>query len=486
MVRYLALLLVLVAACAPAPPPAPGPTGPGGFRDAAWTWRDESVYMIVTDRFRNGDPANDGDARLSDPRWWQGGDLQGVIDELDRIRALGLTAIWITPVVEQMPGGYHGYWTKDPYAIDPHLGDMAKLKELVAAAHAKGLKVVLDAVLNHLGPGHPWLEDPSKIGWFHPKCPVVFAAQQTVEDCWLYDLPDLNTEDPRVAAYLTEWSIWIGRESGVDAFRLDTARHLPTAFLRDWSAAVKRALPRLWILGEVLHRDYAYQRAYLDSGLDAVTDMLTYQSVTWAFAGQGDLASLRLPPAVAARTLGDRASDRVTFFDSHDVPRFVGATDVDAAAKARLVQALAYLYTAPGTPVLCYGTEAALPGAADPDNRRAMPREPLPNADVGRAVAALATARRDLAVLRRGSFETLLAEPARLAYARVLGGQTAIVVLNGEDTTRTISVPLGALRLAGAPARALLDGPSGTVRGGSLSIELPAHGAQVLVFGAAL
>src|SRR5438094_210676 len=123
--------------------------------------------MVMTDRFRNGDPSNDLDSVPGKADWWQGGDLQGVIDELDYIKGLGMTAIWITPVAEQMGEGYHGYWTRDPYKIDPHLGDMAKLQELVRTAHTKGLKVVLDVVINHLGYGHPWLTDDEHIRWFH-------------------------------------------------------------------------------------------------------------------------------------------------------------------------------------------------------------------------------------------------------------------------------------------------------------------------------
>src|SRR5207237_9108186 len=148
-------MLVVVASLMPATPASA----------SLIDWRDQAIYMVMTDRFKNGDPTNDLDSVPGKADWWQGGDLQGVIDELDYIKGLGMTAIWITPVALQMKGGYHGYWTLDPYKIDPHLGDMAKLQELVRKAHEKSLKVVLDVVPNHLGAGHPWLTDGAHAGW---------------------------------------------------------------------------------------------------------------------------------------------------------------------------------------------------------------------------------------------------------------------------------------------------------------------------------
>jgi glycosidase len=206
MIRGLLAAIVVVAACAHAAAPQ------------ARDWRDETIYFVMTDRFRNGDPSNDGDAVPGHLTTWQGGDLQGVIDELPYIKGLGMTAIWITPITEQTPGGYHGYWTKDFYRVDPHLGDMDKLKQLVMKAHGIGLKVVLDVVINHVGYDHPWLVDSAHAGWFHDRCTMVFSDQKSVENCWLAGLPDLNTENPAVRAYLTDWALWlVPRAQGLPA-----------------------------------------------------------------------------------------------------------------------------------------------------------------------------------------------------------------------------------------------------------------------------
>ena len=470
MIRLLLALLVVLSSATPSP-----------ARAAAVDWRDESIYFVMTDRFRNGDTSNDLDSVAGRPGWWEGGDLQGVIDELGYIKSLGMTAIWITPITEQTPGGYHGYWTLDFYRVDPHLGDMGKLKELVTKAHAIGLKVVLDVVINHTGYGHPWLEDPAHAGWFHDECDINFALQRSVEDCWLAGLPDLNTENPAVQRYLTDWALWLIGETQVDGFRLDTARHVPKAFLSQWIAAIKRQHPDFWIVGEVFSSDYRYQLDYLDAGLDAVTDFQTYDSIRMGLGPTSDLSRLTWPPALAASFMPEHADQRATFIDNHDVPRFIGPIDADAETKARLEQAIGYLYSMPGIPILYYGTEVALPGGADPDNRRLMPWDDA-NADVRDFTVRLAMLRRDTAVLRRGTFKELESNAGELVYERILGNDVALIALNGSDSDpldvvldRSDVPPGMALRAAIPDASALgVIAPDGAV-----ALHLPPRGIEI-------
>src|SRR5438093_1071190 len=353
-----------------------GPTAPAtqaGRND----WRDESIYFVMTDRFRNGDPRNDADAVPGRADWWQGGDLQGLIDELQYIKDLGMTAIWITPVTQQTRGGYHGYWTADFYRVDPHLGDLPKLKELVTKAHAMRLKVLLDVVINHVGYDNPWLVDSAHAGWFHDRCTMIFSDQKSGAGSW------------------------IGR-----------------------------------------------------------------------------------PPSLAETYLPGREAARMTFIDNHDVDRFVGPTD-NADARARLRQALVYLFTVPGTPVLYYGTEIALPGGGDPDNRRAMPWTDG-DETTRDLVRQLATLRQQIPSLRRGSFVKLLTERETLVYAREGGADTAVVAINGQsDAPQTLELPLADIGAHGAVLHRPL-GPNArpVVRGDSLLMTLGARGAAVFLLGA--
>jgi alpha-amylase len=457
---------------------------PAGPAAAPIDWRDEAIYMVMTDRFRNGDPSNDQDSVPGKADWWQGGDLQGVIDELDYIKELGMTAIWITPVAEQIKGGYHGYWTLDPYKVDPHLGDIAKLQELVRKAHEKEIKVVLDVVVNHLGYGHPWLTDGAHGGWFHSDCPINFSDQATVESCWLAGLPDLNTENPAVRAYLVDWANWLIEQTGVDGFRVDAARHLSKDFLRAFVSAIRAKQPSFFMLGEVFSSGYRYQSGFLEAGLDAVTDFQTYDSVRIGFDPRGNLGQLTTSPSLAADLGAGNEDRRAIFIDNHDVPRFVGRDAPDAATKARLAQAVVYLFTMPGTPVLYYGTEIALPGGPDPDNRRAMPWTGGDDT-VGQLVRALATMRQAIPSLRRGSFDEIQSERDLIVYARSGGPDVAVVAING-DGQRFVEVPMSRLGLeVGVLHRTMGPGTSGRIDGATLRITLAPRAAGIFLIGAA-
>ncbi|MFY7867917.1 MAG: alpha-amylase family glycosyl hydrolase, partial [Exiguobacterium sp.] len=165
-----------------------------GAKEAA-TWEQERMYFIMVDRFVDGNPDNNEQVDKDDPKAFHGGDIRGVIEKLDYIESLGFTSIWLTPVFENMPDGYHGYWIKNFYNIDPQFGTKEDLQELVQEAHKRDMKVILDFVVNHVGPNHPWVEE--KPEWFHEQLPIVFwKDQEQVETHWLFDLPDFKTEDP--------------------------------------------------------------------------------------------------------------------------------------------------------------------------------------------------------------------------------------------------------------------------------------------------
>lgn len=131
--------------------------------------QDEIIYMIMVDRFQNGDSKNDKDANLNNPLAYHGGDFKGITTKLDYLKEMGFTAIWLTPIFENTEEGYHGYWVKDFYKTNEYFGTMEEFKTLVKEAHHRDMKVILDFVVNHVGPGHEWLNDPMKEDWFHEK-----------------------------------------------------------------------------------------------------------------------------------------------------------------------------------------------------------------------------------------------------------------------------------------------------------------------------
>jgi glycosidase len=494
---------------------------------------DDVVYLIMPDRFANGDPSNDDPARsrgLLDrdrTRYYHGGDLQGVIDRLPYLKDLGVTAIWTTPVYdnvdhlnerERYDGAaitdYHGYGAVDFYAVDEHLGDLAKYRELVEAAHGAGLKVIQDQVANHTGPYHPWVADPPTPTWFHgtverhPKnvwqtwtIPDPHATpdiQRETLDGWFIDiLPDLNQDDPDVSRYLVQNALWWVGMTGLDAIRQDTLPYVPRRFWSDWSAALHREYPKLTLLGEMFDGDPALVSFFqggavrdgIDSGIDTLFDFPSFYPLRRAFAEGKPLRELAV--MLAHDRLYPDASVLVTLSGLHDTGRFMNEPGATAAGRQL---ADTFLFTARGTPLVYYGDEIALRGGGDPDNRRDFPGgfsgDPRNAFTTGGRTAEeaavfdnlrrLARLRAELAPLRRGRMMTLAVTEQAWAYARVLGDQAVLVVLNNAAEPVSLDIPTASV--GWTTDRAVdnrLGGGAARIEGARLRVSLGPRSAAI-------
>jgi glycosidase len=469
---------------------------------------DDAIYLLMPDRFANGDLSNDDPAvskgllDRTKGRYYHGGDLRGVIDRLPYVKDLGATAIWLNPWYDNVNhlneretyGGqaitdYHGYGAVDFYAVDEHLGDLATLREMVDRAHALGLKVIQDQVANHTGPYHPWVTDSPTPTWYYGTQAKHLAntwqtwtladpyatpeMQKATLEGWFIDiLPDLNQDDPEVARYTIQNTLWWVGVSGLDGIRQDTLPYAPRRFWRDWTAAIKKEYPGLRVVGELLDGDPALVSFYqggtprfdgIDSGVDTLFDFPLYFKVRDAFAKGGSLRDVAM--MLARDHLYRDPSALVTLLDLHDVPRFMSEP---GATIASLKSAFTFLATVRGTPLVYYGDEIAMPGGGDPDNRRDFPggwKEDARSAfeSAGRTadeesvhahLRALLRLRKTTPALRRGRTVNLHVADKTWAYARVLDGQVAIVGLNTGDKAETLDVPAAPLGLAdGTPLR---------------------------------
>ncbi len=470
---------------------------------------DDVIYLLMPDRFANGDTANDDPAKargLLDRRQgrrYHGGDLAGVRRRLPYLKELGVTAIWLNPIYDntdeldrkevydgQPTTAYHGYHATDYYAVDEHLGDLAEFRRLVDDAHAAGIKVVLDMVANHTSAYHPWVADPPTPTWFHgtaerhlentwqtwtladPYAPP--ALRRSTLDGWFIDiLPDLNQDDPEVARYLTQNTLWWAGVSGIDGIRQDTWPYVPRTFWRDWMGAIKREYPSLRVVGEVLDGDPAFVSFFeggrpqfdgVDDRVDALFDFPLFYPVRNAFARGRPVRE------VAQMLAHDRlyrspSTSLVTLLGLHDVPRFMGDS---GATTAGLKLAYTFLLTARGTPLIYYGVEIALAGGNDPDNRRDFPggwpgdpRDAFTAAgrtpeqqDVWAHVQRLLRLRAARPELRRGAPEHLHAGEQTFVYRR---GRTVVAINNGaapaEIALPAMQLPADALGLCAPPRR---------------------------------
>ena len=502
---------------------------------------DDVIYFVFTDRFADGDPANNDPAKskgLYDRkkgRHYHGGDLQGIIDKLPYIKSLGASAIWTAPVYDnadredtletyppEMPTttGFHGYGAVDFYAVDEHLGDMAKLKELVKKAHMSGFVVLQDQVVNHTGPYHPWANDPPTPNWFNgtlekhesnnwqkwtamnPR--ATYQTQRRNIDGWFIDiLPDLNQNNPEVEKYLIQNSLWWMAQVGFDAIRMDTLPHVPRSFWAKWGAAVHREFPKVNILGELFDSDPAllsyFQKGRrghdgIDPEIDTLYDFGLFYPIRNAFA-QGK--PIREVHQMFARDwLYPKPSALVTFLGVHDMPRFMHESGATTEG-LKLAQTL--IMTSRGTPLLYYGDEIAMPGGPDPDNRRDFPggfpgdsrnaftqqgRTAAEN-DVFNHLAKLGTLRRELEPLRRGRSLDLFDAEQQYAYARLTDKAAVIVIFNNDTKPAEVDFDISFISRQIATDATLKDALGNLadikMNDGKIKASIPARSAGIYI-----
>ncbi len=306
------------------------------------------MYLIMTDRFADGDGSNNGAGYdRAKPRGWHGGNLRGIAQHLDYLQDLGVTTVWITPVYRNHGDqSYHGYGATDMYAVDEHFGSLEDFKALADALHKRGMKLVLDTVPNHVGPAHVWVEDSPEPDWFHgtkgnhreaqgdfkpltdPHAP--WLTQRDVTEGWFANvLPDLNQENAAVAQYLTQNAVWWIEQAGLDGLRLDTFPYVGREFWRGFHAEIHSLYPRVRTVGEVFNPDATITSAFagdvtrngVDTGLDTPFDFPTYfglRDVSLHGAPMSKLAEvLRLD------ALYPHPERLVPFEGNHDTRRFL-------------------------------------------------------------------------------------------------------------------------------------------------------------------
>lgn len=446
--------------------------------------QEDLVYFVFTDRFNNGDKTNDIEAEKDNPYGYHGGDIQGIIDKLDYIKELGFTAIWISPVMKNDPGSYHGYLGIDFYKTNPNFGTMEKLQELVNTAHSKGIKVILDFVVNHTGRTHPWASDPKYYDWFHHRGTIVNWDDQTeVEEGDQDGLPDFNQDNPEVKKYLLDMTKWWIEQTGLDGFRLDTFRHVPVSFWKEFIALTKSINPNFYSVGEVFDGPVFQLADYQTSTkIDGLLDYPIYSAVKEVFgASEGSANSLAGVMTNSMETY-DNPYLMGTFIDNHDVPRFIHPLQVLSESEriAKLKQALTFMMTYTGIPIMYYGTEIAMEGGPDPDNRHDMDwNKKSPVTDY---VKLLTGIRKDHTALTHGTLKILRSEQDFICYERSYESQHVVVAFNTTKNKVSYDVKLSEQgTIAEKQYQDLLTGYKLDVRNGNVRLDLEPYQTAVFV-----
>jgi alpha-amylase len=417
------ILLLLLTGCTPAK---------NGFT------KDDLIYFILTDRFSDGDDTNNYDVDKTDPRKRHGGDIKGIIDKLDYIKDLGATAIWITPVMKNEKDGYHGYWIEDFYEVDPHLGSMEDMKNLVKESHEKDIKVILDYVVNHTGYNSPWLKDEKYKDWFNENKTITnWNDQEQVENGWLMGLPDLDLSNPEVKNYFIENALWWIDETGIDGMRLDTVKHVPRSFWTEFVSAIKDKHPDFYFLGEVWSENPRYFKSYSETGIDAFTNYPLYKGIINTFFEYGNTKHIK--KAIREDSSFERPELNGIFIDNHDNTRFISKHKVNG--EEYLKQALAFTMTYPAIPVIYYGTEIGMEGLEDPDNRQDMDWDKVNSSELLDFYKALINIRNTKAI-KNGEFILLDSNNYYLAYLLDSKDEYILVIMNIQDKEMDVEILL--------------------------------------------
>ena len=455
------------------------------------------VYLLMPDRFANGDPSNDNIKSMKAPAVARdsmysrhGGDLRGIEQHFGYLKQLGVTAIWPTPIVEndQPKASYHGYALTDFYAVDRRYGTNADYVAFVQNAHRSGLKVVHDVVLNHMGTQGYLAQDAPAKDWFH-QWPTFtrsnfrdaafndpYAAQadrkQFGEGWFDTSMADLNQSNPLVSTYLIQNFIWWVEYTGLDAYRVDTYAYSDRKFLMDWGKAVLDEFPKLGMFAETWVQG-TQQQAYFarnvlpeiegfKSNMPAVLDFQSQYAISEALTKEAGWTEgiNKLYYTLQADWLYEDAMRNVVFLDNHDMSRFFSVVGEDLA---KYKMGVAWLLTTRGIPQLYYGTEVLMknftnpdglvrsdfPGGWASDQKNLFVSRSGPEAEAFDYVSKLANYRRTHPALHAGKYQHFIPEAGVYTYFRYSEAGTVMVMLNAGKDERVVDGARFAERLSG-------------------------------------
>ncbi len=454
-------------------------------------WEDQIVYFVMIDRFANGDTSNDdmgfGEAGNDNSRY-NGGDIQGLIDRLDYIKELGATAIWITPPIANQwwnpwvsYGGYHGYWARDFKKIDEHFGDLELYREFVDKAHEKGLLVIQDIVPNHVGDYFRFIDGQFELNVDSSptaapeQYPFSLNNYETDSEKNIYHwtpdisnfndqlqkftyqmsgLDDLNTENPEVIEALKDsYTFWI-KEAGIDGFRIDTVIYVPYEFWKEflegengiYQVAKEIGKTGFITFGEAWVRSDPFSdsgekviREFFENGMNSMLDFPLNIELRSIFKEGKPTANLTY--RLEKRSEYFDPSRMLTFVDNHDMERFL-----KGGGLANLKQALAFIFTVPGIPVVYYGTEqgfnetraAMFAGgfqSGDMDHYNS-------NSELFKYIQELIMLRKNNPVFRYGTLKVLKDDsngPGIFAYSLEWEGEKVFVIMNTSGERRILA-----------------------------------------------
>jgi len=457
------------------------------------------IYMLMPDRFSNGDESNDHVAGMKDQSLNRdsiydrhGGDLQGIMNHLDYLQSMGATALWMTPVIENdmKHRTEHGYAFTNHYKVDPRLGGDNAYKALSDALHKRGMKLIQDAVYNHIGSNHFTVIDPPFKNWLHnwptytnttyKDQPLMdpYAAEidkKRMSDGWFTrQMPDLNQDNLYVSNFLIQHALWSVEEFGVDGWRIDTYIYNDLEFMNRCNKALMEEYPNITMFGETWVHGTVNQAYFtvnnlnipFKSNLTGVTDFqLNMYGINPALTQNFGWTEgvNKLYNTLSNDFLYKNPMNNVIFLDNHDMSRFYTQVNEDMV---KLQSGLAWLFTCRGIPQLYYGTEVLMKGSSSPhdgnvrldfpggwknDTKNAFTQQGLTaqEKDLQDYVKRLGNYRKNSSAIKTGKLMQYLPDDGLYVYFRYDANQTVMCVMNTSDKDKEVNLDNYEERTAG-------------------------------------
>lgn len=449
------------------------------------------IYLMMPDRFANGNPDNDSiegmleSADRSNPQRRQGGDIQGVVENLNYIKDLGISAIWFTPLFENdmsvKYGAYHGYAATDLYKVDRRFGSNEEYKAMIETVHKNGMKVIMDMIHNHIGDQHWWMKDLPTKDWVHDfekmgqtnfrgsaaSDPYAsdFDSKKLVDGWFVPEMPDLNQDNELLTDYLIQNTLWWIEYTGVDGIRMDTYVYPDKEYMARWAKEVLDAYPDFNIVGEAWVNTvpgvgfWQDDKDGVDDGYDSELPSLT--DFQFSFAARKafneefgwETGISRLYYMLSQDFVYSNPMKNVTFLDNHDMSRFY---EHIGKREAEFKMALAWLMTTRGIPQIYYGTELMLahenrggddeawrqtmPGGFPDDSRSVFTKEGRTQKEneIHEYTKKLIHWRNSSPAIHEGKLVHFIPQDNVYVYFRVHDKQTVMVIMNNNEEEITL------------------------------------------------
>lgn len=390
--------------------------------------REEIIYNILIDRFNNGDQTHSEQVRIDDPLAYHGGDITGIMTKLDDLKTLGFTTISLSPVMQNAPDGYHGYWIEDFYEVEDQFGTMEDLKTLVEEAQKRDINVILEFVMNYVSTSHPFVTDPDKEHWFKE---VNHPENLSESTYWLDDVAMFDLDQEDVQSYLFEVAEFWMTETGVDGFKLHAADQASPDFVISLTSFLKDKDTNFCILANILDDEADIDGLRDNPNIDAIDNYVLFEAMTEVFTEVG-------APVTHIYEAWENSGDEkdLLFVDNQDTARF--ANNIAENGRNTLTTwklALTYLYTTPGIPSLYQGSELKMYGPGFPENQQMMQFNST-DPDLEEFHHRISSLHEQFPVLSYGDFEQVEVNEALSVFKRSLDDEVMYIAINNDEEMR--------------------------------------------------